>query len=490
MTSSRILGLLAIPVLFLILLYAAETRPGYFTDFNYLGGLLLLEVLVFTLWHYERWLFAVLMLSFLWAGSNMPLWTAGNVVRWFFLGFGALVGLVKWGKLDRRHHFSALHLVALLCVLSAAVSSMVSTRPQMALLKSLSLFLLFLYGSCGARVALAGREPAFFRGLLTACEVVSYLSGFLYLVMRFEVFGNPNSLGAIMGVVIIPILLWGVLITEDRNVRQRRTIALCLATYLLFFSVCRAGILACAVAATILCILLRRQQLFLKGAFILVFLLAAVAVVRPSYFSELVSSFTADVIYKGKPAELGVFGSRKSPWQDTADVIRESPWFGSGFGTDMVDAPTAWDTNFRTIEEANREHGNSYLALVQYVGLAGVIPFAVLLSLVLGLIVRTCRWIRRSADPRNYALPLVLVCIAGLAHAVFEDWLFAVGYYLTVFFWTFVFLLYDLQPQPAEESVVYVSGGNRASLPARPVPLTANQLTVDQLNVNSLNANQ
>jgi O-antigen ligase len=483
-TSSRILALLAIPVLCLILLYTAETRPGYFTDFNYLGAVFVLEILVFTIWHYEKWFFVILMITFLWAGSNLPLWNAGNVVRWFFLGFGALVGFVKWGKLDRRHHFSSLHVIALLCVLSAAVSSMVSTRPEMALLKSLSLFLLFLYGSFGARVAMAGRESSFVGGLLTACEVVSYLSGLLYLVFGFEIFGNMNSLGAIMGVVIIPILLWGVLITEDRNVRQRRTLALCLATYLLFFSVCRAGILACAVAATVLCILLRRQHLFLKGAFILVFLLTAVAVVQPTYFGSLISSFTADVVYKGKPAELGVLGSRTSPWTDTADVIRESPWFGIGFGTDIVDAPTAWDSNVRTIEEGNREHGNSYLALVQYVGLAGVIPFAVLLSLVLGLIVRACRWIRRSADPRNYALPLVLVCIAGLVHAIFEDWLFAVGYYLTVFFWTFVFLLYDLQPQPAEDPVVYVSRGNRASLATRPVQLPADQLTANQLNAN------
>jgi O-antigen ligase len=235
---------------------------------------------------------------------------------------------------------------------------------------------------------------------------------------------------------------------------------------------------------------LRRQQLFLKGAFILVFLLTAVAVVLPTYFNSLISSFTEDVIYKGKPSELGVFGSRKSPWTETADVIRESPWFGSGFGTDTVDAPAAWDSSFRTVEEANREHGNSYLALVQYVGLAGVIPFALLLSLVLGLILRTCRWIRRSADPRNCALPLVLVCIAGLVHAVFEDWLFATGYYLTVFFWTLVFLLYDLQPEPAEEAVIYVSGGNRASLAARPAPLTANQLTANQLTINSFDANQ
>jgi O-Antigen ligase len=476
-SSGRILGLLALPVVFLVLLYAAETRPGYFTNFTYLGGLLLLEILAVTVWHYEKWFFAVLMISFLWAGSDLPLSSAGNVVRWVFLGFGSLVGLVKWGKVDVRRHFSAIHLVGLLCVMSAAVSSMVSTRTEMALLKSLSLFLLFLYGSCGARVALAGRETGFFRGLLVACEIVSYLSAFLYLVVRFEVFGNRNSLGAVMGVVIIPILLWGVLITEDRNVRQRRAVALCLASYLLFFSLCRAGILASATAATILCVVLRRQQLFLKGAFILVFLLTVVAVVQPAQFDGLVSAFTEDVIYKGKP-ETGLFGSRRSPWQDTADVIKESPWFGSGFGTDMIAAPTTWDSNFRTIEDANREHGNSYLALVQYVGLAGVIPFVVLLCLVLALIVRVCRSIRRTADPRNYALPLVLVCIAGLVHAIFEDWLFAVGYYLTVFFWTVVFLLSDLQPRSAEEPV-YISGGSHPSFSADPVPLTAN-LTANQ----------
>jgi O-antigen ligase len=478
--SSRIFGLLAIPVVVLFLLYAAETRPAYFTNFTFLGALLLLEILVVTVWHYERWFFAVLMMSFLWAGSNLPLWGTGNVVRWVFLGFGGLVGLVKWGKVERRHHFSSIHLVALLCVLSAAVSSMVSNRPEMALLKSLSLFMLFLYGSCGARVALAGREDAFFRGLLIACEIISYLSAFFYLALRFEVFGNPNSLGAVMGMIVIPILLWGVLVTEDRNVRQRRNVALWLASYLLFLSLGRAAIMASAAAATILCIVLRRQRLFLKGALILVFFLTVVAVVQPAQFDSLVSSFTEDVIYKGKP-EKGLFGSRRSPWQDTADVIRESPWFGSGFGTDTVAAPTAWDSNFRTIEDANHEHGNSYLALVQYVGLAGVIPFAVLLCLVLSLVVRACRSIRRTADPRNYALPLVLVCIAGLVHAIFEDWLFAIGSYLSVFFWISVFLLYDLQPRSVEEPALYVGAGRTASLAAPSVPLTARQLTANRL---------
>ena len=40
-----------------------------------------------------------------------------------------------------------------------------------------------------------------------------------------------------------------------------------------------------------------------------------------------------------------------------------------------------------------------------------------------------------------------MVVLAGLVHASFEDWLFAVGYYLCVYFWFFAFLLADLIPE-------------------------------------------
>jgi hypothetical protein len=42
-----------------------------------------------------------------------------------------------------------------------------------------------------------------------------------------------------------------------------------------------------------------------------------------------------------------------------------------------------------------------------------------------------------------------MVLAAGLVHAAFEDWLFAVGYYLCVFFWAFAFILIDLTARPA-----------------------------------------
>jgi len=321
----------------------------------------------------------------------------------------------------------------------------------MSLLKSSSLLLIFLYGTSGAKLAMAGRESTFFLGLLTACEVVSYLSAFAYVVLHFELFGNPNSLGAVMGVVVVPILLWGVLSTADRHVRFRRIIALCLASYLLYLSVSRAAILACAVAVTLMCVALRRQVLLVKGATVLMFVVAIIAVVQPGRFDTLVSSFTEDLIYKGKP-QMGILGSRQSPWQETYDVIRKDRnyLFGVGFGTSVAEQEGASSgLMFRTSGGAVREHGNSYLALVEYVGLLGVVPFLVLLILVARQIRRGYSLMWRTRDPRHYVVPLVMVCTAGLVHAFFEDWLFAVGFYLTVFFWSCVFVLAELQSEQA-----------------------------------------
>jgi O-antigen ligase len=455
--GAKLFGLFAILVVAMLLFAFAERRPAYVANVTVLEALLLLEVVVAAVWHYERWFFLVMMLTFLWAGTDLPLAGAGNRGRWVFLAAGALVGIVKWLQRDERRHFTATDLVALLCVTAAAVSSVVSSRTEMSLLKSTSLLLIFLYGASGAKIAVVGRESKFFPGLLTACEVISYLTAFSYAILHFELFGNPNSLGAVMGVAVVPVLWWGVLSATDRHARFRRTVALCLASYLLYLSVSRAGILACAVAVTVMCIALRRQHLLIKGAVVLMSLAAIVAVVPGGKFDALVTAFTEDVIYKGKP-EMGILGSRQSPWQETLGVIKrdkQTLLVGVGFGTSATDPQgVTGGLTFRTSGGTVREHGNSYLALVEYVGLLGIVPFAVLLLMVLRQIYLGCSLMWRTRDPGHYVVPLVLVCIAGLIHAFFEDWLFAVGFHLTVFFWTLVFVLAELQSKPVTAPVM------------------------------------
>ncbi len=95
------------------------------------------------------------------------------------------------------------------------------------------------------------------------------------------------------------------------------------------------------------------------------------------------------------------------------------------------------------------------MTIAEWVGLLGVLPFVALLAVTVSNVWKVCAWMNRTADPRHYSIPLAMVVLAGLVHAGFEDWLFAVGYYLCVYFWVFAFLLADFVPDAV---VVPVAG--------------------------------
>jgi O-antigen ligase len=450
----------------------------YFSTPIYLEGLILIEIIVATLWRFEVVFFPFLMVIFLWAGSDPGLLAglAGSV-RWVVLGIGAPAGAFLWMR-KRQRAFTALHLAALFCVASALASAMMSNVPMVALLKVASLFLLFLYASTGARLAIVGREERFMRGLLLASEVVVFACA-LGALMGLAIMGNPNSLGAVMAVGIIPLLLWGFVVAQTPAERYRRGAALLVCGGLLYSSLSRASLLAAAVSAIVFCVCLRRQRLLLRGAFLCVFFLSIAAVARPEQFSEFVSSTTESVVYKGK-REQGLLGSRKNPWEQGIALVKEHPWFGTGFGTSDVGEATG-GASFDVMEGiytstgALREHGNSYLAIMEYMGLFGVIPFVFLLFLVVRMIVQMCLWMRRTTNVYHPGIPMAMVLVAGLVHAFFEDWLFAVGYHLCVFFWVMAFLLKDLVPSPDEVEVSYPSPAYSPILRPASGPLVANR---------------
>jgi O-antigen ligase len=218
--------------------------------------------------------------------------------------------------------------------------------------------------------------------------------------------------------------------------------------------------LAGAVTVIVFCTMLRRHKLLLQGAIIVGLFMTCSALITPSHFDEFVQSVTSNVLYKGKE-KGGVLGSRRSPWQDTVAAIKEHPLFGTGFGTSYMGEFGEADNydvgagpSLRTRAGTNREHGNSYLALAEYMGIIGLGPFAVLIFMVIRLIYRVCVWMRRTANPYHCAIPLSMVLLAGLIHAFFEDWLTAVGYYLCVFFWTSAFLLQDMIPPRTHANVI------------------------------------
>jgi hypothetical protein len=430
------------------LLLELQRDPSSFCNSTYLGAILAMEIVLACLWQYETIFLPATLGIFLWAATSLPFVEQSNAVRWLFLGTGALIGLLKWIKTRRTKHFGSFHLVGLFCVVAAVASASASAVPTMGLLKAASLFLLFLYASTGARVAIAGREGAFVRGLVQACQVLTFVISVSYLA-GYNVFGNPNNLGALIGIVITPILLWGSMVAQDRRERRDRYIALILCGLLLYLTACRAAIAGIVVAVITFAIASRRPQLLLKAAFAVAIFVEIMAVSHPSQINQMVDSFDARLIYKADSSRHSgsrILASRESPWQGTIASIKEHRWFGTGFGTGSQENSqgTYQYSLLYTVEGTNPEHGSSYLAMAEYMGLLGILPFVILLLMLIRLMGRAFVAVRETGLVSHYSVPFALVVLAGLVDAGFEDWLFASGSYLCVFFWVSAFLLVDL----------------------------------------------
>jgi O-antigen ligase len=155
-----------------------------------------------------------------------------------------------------------------------------------------------------------------------------------------------------------------------------------------------------------------------------------------------------------------------TPWNKSIASIKEHPFFGTGYGTSPTgENPGLGAGKFSSSAEEEREHGSSYITIAEWVGLVGLLPFLALVALTISNVWRVCAWMKRTADPRHYSIPLAMVVLSGLAHAGFEDWLFAVGSYLSLWFWVCAFMLADLVPDAA-----VVPSPGTVSRVARPSP--------------------
>ena len=460
------LGAAVLPPLLALFAYM---RPGYFTSQIYIGAIVLLEFLVFALWNYRKVFFTVVLLAFLFAGTGAPGGGMWNVARWLFLAVGAWAGILLILK-EREHHFGLFHAVAALASLAALISAAVSRFPTFAMLRAVSVLLLFVYAATGARLAVNGREGRFFSAFTTGIEIFVAAVAGLYAI-GYEVMGNPNSLGAVMGVVGAPMLLWGVLVADKKSVQTRRVALFAICMYLVFHSHARAGIAAAMGSSVLLCLGLRKYAFLTKGLAILVIMLAAVAIFQPQTFSEKLSSATSTLMFKGKDPNLGIFASRETPWQTAMDSIRSHFWFGTGFGTtDQGQDASEQYGQFSSTSAVTSEHGSSYLAILAWVGVLGVVPFLFLLFLLVAYVARTVGWMFKTGIGAHPAIPLAMVVLAGLVHAGFEDWMFAPGYYLSVFFWSVAFILVDIAPSASILPSTFSWRFSRAPQPLGIVP--------------------
>src|SRR5580704_7505347 len=439
----------------LLFSYAILSHLQYFGSISFLGAILLIEIVIARLWKYDQRFFVLLMVGFLWAGMHVPLQNAWTGGRWFVLTAGAVIGYIAWMRAPRSS-FRTIHLLAFFCIGAAFVSATVSSYVLMATFKALSLCLLFLYCTSGVRLAVLGREERFFRGLVWGCEIVVYVTAICYFGLGATIWGNPNSLGAAMSIGVFPVLLWGWFTSDGPALKFRRLAALLLCAYLIIFSMARAGIVSMVVVTVLFCVCLHQYRLLAKIVALVLVLVAATGMLAPDTLNKSMGNLEDAVLYKGH-REQGLFGSRQSPWEKSIATIKEHPWFGTGYGT----SPTGEDPGlsfgkFSSSSETVREHGSSYMTIAEWVGLLGVTPFLGLLGLTVSNVWQVCAWMKRTSQFRHYSIPLAMVVLAGLIHANFEDWLFAVGAYPCVYFWVCAFMLADLKPAAAVASNVTV----------------------------------
>ena len=204
------------------------------------------------------------------------------------------------------------------------------------------------------------------------------------------------------------------------------------------------AVAAALFSSAILCLAVRKYKLLIEGTTVLVIVLATVALVRPNSISFLISS----VVYKN--GAEGILTSRISPWQTAVDSIRDHPWFGVGLGTTANGADADEEHGvFSSSQDVTRENGSSYLAILAGVGFVGAIPVAIMLFLLISKIMRTVSFVRSCGSVAHPAILLATVMLAGILHAGFEDWMFAPGNYLCMFFWSLAFIFMDVAPNRA-----------------------------------------
>ncbi len=223
--------------------------------------------------------------------------------------------------------------------------------------------------------------------------------------------------------------------------QRRRGFLYVVCMYLVFYSHARAGLAAACVSCGLLCLASRKYKLLAQGMVVGVILLAGASIFSPDSISYLASS----VLYKNK--EEGLLASRVSPWRTAVDTIQDHPWFGTGLGTTVSgNVAIEEQSKFTSSGRVTAENGSSYLSILVGVGLIGAFPLAILLWLLTRNVLRTLIWMHQFGRVSHPAIPLAMIIAGGILHAAFEDWMFAPGNYLCVFFWSVAFVLADVTP--------------------------------------------
>ena len=380
------------------------------------------------------------LLTFL--GASMPIVNRGgalNQFRWVML-LALVLGMLLRSSVQRsRSVWHPMHLSVFGFVLYAAISSSYSVNGLMTLLKAATFGCLAVAVMLYGRLESGGQSGGSCKllGQVYWCAVIVALGCALTVIHVLPgragyfagPFANGNAIGAFIPLVA-PVLLLKLLRAFDKGALIRVANVLLTIAYFIFvlMSRSRAGLGGTFLACGWWLYFAHRRAfgVFLGGT-----LLAGL--ITFLYFPGYVQNLGQVYIYKGGSY---VLKSRAVLLRASWEAAKERPLTGGGFGVSKGYSEH-WEFAYESAG-AGREKVNSYLALVEEVGLIGA--GFLLLPLGWALVAAAHRLmdfrrLHQMAEEFWVILTLSACLVGGVVDASMEAWLTSVGFFSTILFW-------------------------------------------------------
>ena len=394
------------------------------------------------------WYFPLLVAALVLCGTNLAPAILNGTTRWLLVLSGAAIAVtsVAGRRVWRSGAFMWMAAYLLLCLASAAWSEM----PTLSLYKALAACLVMAgMFSCGyvwmqRRAQLSDLWKLFYwlviASLLVAVlgrsgEGLSAAGGGYYAGLT----GNSNYLGWMMSVSVAP-LLWRVL---DRHASTRQkfiyVVLLVMAAYYLLQSQSRGSMLVvlCSCFGLLVVSGASKKLLALGGGtlLLLVTLLAA-----PGFGGELYAKYVLKDT--GLSMSAAFEKSRGAPTEESFAGAKQGGFLGAGYGVSVGADPSGYRGGLSAVGYG-REKGNSALAIIEEIGLIGLVLVLLLLLHIFGMALKAYR-MSYGREVRALIGLSTGLWFGLVVHFNFEAWLVAPGSAESLFFWGYIGALYAM----------------------------------------------
>ena len=362
------------------------------------------------------------------------------LTRWLCLAFLGIFLLSKGQVFKGLQSGAGLLICAFLAW--AVLSSSWSSVPELSLPKSLAYILIVLvFTSAGAlytdRVAQKDLLLVFvplailmFFAIIGGTAVDDAVIQMNAQMALYKGLTNNSNFLGILILVSLPLLLWQVYLARHLKWTKLKAYALVFfAMAVLLATYSRASILSTSVVIFFFVygVGLRRYLPVVMVTFLAI-------VVTSLSFPNLLKELETLYIYKGDAEASSVFDSREMIWEASVKGAREGAGTGLGFGVSAN--YTDYDLSFSS-SMYGREKGNSYLAIIEELGVFGFALYSLMTLAILRRMARAFA-LAQSRDDR-VLLALILGSIVALTiNAQFEAWLTSPGAAGTPIMWTLI----------------------------------------------------